>query len=56
MALKTFSSLPRELRNSVMDVHFFSVRLLSMSVTINVYNSQYVCVVRKKLIQNVKKC
>ena len=23
MALKTFSSLPRELRNSVMDVHFF---------------------------------
>ena len=55
MALKTFSSLPRELRNSVMDVHFF-VRLLSMSVTINVNNSKHVCVVRKKLIQNVKKC
>ena len=54
MATKTFSSLPKELRNSLTDIHFF-VQSPCMSVTNNVHITMFVLLGKNlfKMLKNV---
>ena len=54
MATKTFSSLPKELRNSLMDIRFLE-RSPCMSVTNNVHITMFVLLGKNlfKMLKNV---